>query len=124
MANEILVLERQTLGVPGEDESFNFIFFFRLIPTIDVDGYVVVPTPSVNLPQLVLDAGILSSIELAALDNGTAAFVQSSPILKEKELTNGQYLARIQDLYRTRVDQEVQRLRDFYSFYGTQLDAE
>lgn len=123
MANEILVLERQTLGISGADEQFTFIFFFPLEPVIQVNGFTVIPSPSTGLPSLVLDAGILSPGELQALDAGDAAWVASIPFVKSKEQSNSEFLSTIQERYNSRVVDETQRLRDLYSFYGTRLDA-
>ena len=126
MANEIMVLNRATQGVDTLDESFSFLFFFFLNPVITIDGgaFTIVPTPSPGLPQTVLDAALLGPTELLALDTGAAAFVPAGPFVKLRTETSGAFLARIQVLYLTRVDNEIQRLRDLWSRYGLRLDAE
>lgn len=126
MANEIMVLNRRTVGEDGHDEEFTFLFFFPLNPPITIDdgNYTVVPTHSSTLPDLVLDAGILGAAELAALDSGDAAFTGARPQTKPAEESKADFLVRVQNLYRGRVDFETQRLRDFYSNYGLRLDAE
>lgn len=123
MAKEILILDQQPPARGGR--RVNLLFFFFVDPLIvapDPGGEVIVPTPAVDLPQLVAEMKALNLAELALLDSGAAVFETCDLFLTEAESSDAATaLAIVRAKYAASTF--VADLRQEYAFAGIRIDA-
>ena len=124
MAKEIMILDQQMSERRTDGRHINIIFLHVMDPQIliPVVGTVIVPTPAVNLPQLVIDSQVLSVPELTALDDGSSVFEYRTLYLTEPESNNQQAaIAKVRAMYENSTF--VSDLRDRYALAGIRINA-
>jgi len=117
MANEITKLD----GDGGLHANLLFLYPLTPITYTGSSGTVtVVPTPSVDLPLIA--SNILGAAEIAALDNGSAAFEVVTMVVDDAK-TNAQLLADAQALYAKRMADYIERLTRKYNRVGQRFNG-